>query len=147
MAVPSVEYIYKIVSSATPVPKTSSGRLPEDYILPPSNLDKESGFIHMSTAAQVSNTLKLFFHAPASTRVSVHIFKVPYKPLEEKGLVKWEDPDGRVSAEGSFPHIYDDRKFKLSHEEVESLAEIVSESGENGWEAVLTRATKNGWLV
>ena len=147
MEVTEIAYIYKILPSSTPIPTTSEGRLPKDYLLPASDLDKESGFMHMSTAAQVSNTLRLFFHAPASTKVSVYVLRVPYRPLDEKGLVRWEDPDGKVNVEGSFPHIYDDRKFKLTHEDVESLAEVVSESGEEGWEAALAKVTKNGWLV
>ena len=147
MTVPKVDYVYKIVPFSTYVPITSSGRLPEDYVLPASDLDKGSGFMHMSTAAQVSNTLKRFFRAPTPTEVSVYVLKVPYRPLDEKGLVKWEDPDGNVNVEGLFPHIYDNHEFKLSHEEVESVAELVSESGEEGWEAGLAKATKNGWLV
>ena len=103
--------------------------------------------MHMSTAAQVTDTLNLFFRAPTSTKVSVYVFRVPYKPLDEKGMLKWEDPDGTVNVRGSFPHLYDDRNFKLGHEEIDSVAEVVSESGAEGWEAALAKMTINGWLV
>ena len=46
-----------------------------------------------------------------------------------------------------FPHIYDDGKFKLSQEEVESVAEVVSESGEEHWGSALDRLSRSGWLV
>ena len=146
-----VLFIYKIVPSSAAVPTRSSGQLPEDYLLPVSDLDRKSGFMHMSTAAQISNTLKNFFPTSSSPIDSIYLLKVPYKPLKERGLVRWEDPDGKIGGprdgEGMFPHIYDDRQFKLSHEEVESVFELVSEAGEIGWEPALSRVTEKGWLV
>ncbi|KAM0116855.1 hypothetical protein ACP6JC_006544 [Aspergillus fumigatus] len=48
-------YLYKLVPSTSPV------REPLPERLPVSELDQESGFIHLSTALQVPNTLKYFF--------------------------------------------------------------------------------------
>jgi uncharacterized protein (DUF952 family) len=148
MAMAEVEYIYKIVPSSVDLPITSSRQLPKDYVLPVSDLDKNSTFIHMSTVAQIPNTLKLFFKTSSSSRDSIYILKVPYKPLEDKKLVRWEDPDGKVArikgAEGVFPHIHDGHQYKLGHNEVESVIEIVSEHGEDDWDAALSRT--NDWL-
>ena len=146
MAVPKVDFIYKIVPSSPRVPVTSSGKLPMDYLLPVSDLDEKDGFMHMSTAIQVPKTLNLFFSTSVSDKASVYLFKVPYKPLADRGMVRWEDAAGVLDVEGSFPHIYDERKFKMSHEEVESVSEVVSETSEKDWDGAVDRLTKSGWL-
>ncbi|KAI0024110.1 hypothetical protein F4780DRAFT_725837 [Xylariomycetidae sp. FL0641] len=58
MAAPSPlpSYVYKIVPEEPPTP------LPETY--PLSDLDRQDGFIHLSTATQVPKTADLFFAAP-----------------------------------------------------------------------------------
>jgi uncharacterized protein (DUF952 family) len=144
-----IEHIYKIVPSSVELPITSSRQLPKDYSLPVSDLDKSSGFIHMSTVVQIPNTLKLFFKTNSSSRDSIYLLKVPYKALEERGLMRWEDPDGKVAgekgAEGVFPHIHDNHQYKLGHNEVESVIQVVSEIGEDSWDAALSRA--NHWLT
>lgn len=149
MAATHVDYIYKIVPGSSSISTTSSGQLPSDYRLPTSDLDKRSGFLHMSTAAQVPNTLKHFFATSRQNRTSIYLFKVPYKPLEDRGTVRWESPDAKIGGlrygEGMFPHIYDDHKFNLGYDEVESVVEVVSENEEEDWEAALAKFNK--WLV
>ncbi|KAK7440062.1 hypothetical protein VKT23_017310 [Stygiomarasmius scandens] len=131
-------YIYKIVPSSSPVPSLAD--LPER--LPVSDLDQSSGFIHLSTAPQVSNTLKFFF----KDDVFVYILRLPYAPLEDKGLIKWEDPKAEVcgprGGEGMFPHLYNG--FKLGKDEIERV-EIVQRQGD-GWGEAIAKA-QNEWLV
>lgn len=145
-------YMYKIVPSTSTVPITSSGQLSKDYLLPVSELDKKDGYMHMSTAAQIPATLSRFFRTSTSAKDMIYLFKVPYLPLEEKRLVRWEDGDGKVHEPwsgdpGVFPHIYDDQNFIMSHGEVETVAEVVSEVGEESWQPALSRLTESKWLV
>lgn len=74
-------YLYKLVpSNAAP-----ADPLPEE--LPLSELDQNSGFIHLSTAVQVPGTLRHFF----ADEERVYILKIPFEPLKEK--IRWESPD------------------------------------------------------
>lgn len=88
-------YIYKIVPSAAPV----SEPLPER--LPVSQLDQDSGFVHLSMATQVANTLKFFF----KDEPLVYILRIEYERVMQD--VRWESPDGKVCGprpgEGLFP--------------------------------------------
>ena len=143
------EYIYKIVQGTPDIPTTPSGHLPQGYSLPVSDLDQKSGFIHMSTAVQIPNTLKYFFASPALSKDTVYLLRVSYQPLEHH--IRWESPDAKVcgprNGEGMFPHIYDDLKFKLTSDEVESVKEVISGSGEDGWDQGLTKLRDENWLV
>ncbi|RMZ78080.1 hypothetical protein DV737_g4044, partial [Chaetothyriales sp. CBS 132003] len=151
MATAQVDYIYKIVPAEPVVPVTDAGQLPPDYSLPVSDLDRQSGFVHMSTAAQIPNTLKFFFGPSSSSRDSVYLLRVPYQALEERKLVRWESPDAKICGprygEGMFPHIYDKLQFKLTHEEVDSVKEVVSQPGDDSWDAALSELKRSGWLV
>ena len=151
MASPNIEFIYKIVDSATNIPITPAKKLPDNYILPTSDLDEKSGFVHMSTKAQVSGTLNKFFATSTSTKDFVYLLKAPLRPLEQKGLIRWEAPDASVcgprGGEGMFAHIYDDRKFRLSHDEIESAVEVVSEVGQQDWTQALSKIAEDGWFV
>ncbi|KAJ5009143.1 hypothetical protein K4K57_009349 [Colletotrichum sp. SAR 10_99] len=83
------KYLYKIVPDAPPSP------LPEEY--PLSDLDRNDGFIHLSTAEQVLGTADRFF----SSATTLYLLKLPYASLE-KGI-QWDDlPSGG----GCFPHLY-----------------------------------------
>ena len=90
-------YIYKLVPSSAPVPNLEN--LPER--LPVSDLDKSSGFIHLSTAVQVPNTLKWFFKDDSR----MHVLRLEYDDLEKD--IRWEDPKAEVcgprAGEGMFP--------------------------------------------
>jgi len=77
MSVPT--FLYKIIPSSSPPPSP----LPD--ILPPSDLDKRSGFIHFSTAKQISGTLRLIFNDDTK----VYILKIGYEKVEKN--VKWEE--------------------------------------------------------
>ena len=77
MATPT--FIYKIVpeSSAPPTP------LPE--ALPVSDLDRNDGFIHLSTSTQLAATLGRFFGKESG----VYILKIKYPDVEKD--IRWED--------------------------------------------------------
>ncbi|KAE8373238.1 hypothetical protein BDV26DRAFT_272524 [Aspergillus bertholletiae] len=125
-------YVYKLVPSTAPVREP----LPEH--LPVSALDQQSGFIHLSTAFQVPNTLKFFF----KDEPLVYVLRIPYARVAEH--LRWENPEGTVCGprpkEGLFPHLYND--LKLGKDEVESIAIWVNE---NGWDHALSQTTP--WLV
>jgi uncharacterized protein (DUF952 family) len=88
-------YIYKII------PSTASVREPLPECLPVSDLDKTSGFIHLSMAHQVPNTLKFFF----KDEPLVYVLRIEYTTVDQD--VRWESPDGKVCGprpgEGLFP--------------------------------------------
>lgn len=88
-------YIYKIVPSAAPVSEPLPGRLPV------SQLDQDSGFVHLSMATQVPNTLKFFF----KEEPLVYILRIDYERVKQD--IRWESPDGKVCGprpgEGLFP--------------------------------------------
>lgn len=88
-------YIYKLIPSTAPVPDD----LPER--LPVSDLDQRSGFIHLSTAPQVPNTLKFFFN----DEPLVYVLRIEYERVEKD--IRWENPDATVcgprGGEGMFP--------------------------------------------
>ncbi|KAH6697022.1 hypothetical protein F5X68DRAFT_1509 [Plectosphaerella plurivora] len=86
---PLPQYLYKILPSAPPSP------LPADY--PLSDLDRNDGFIHFSTAAQVPITAGLFF----TTASNLWLLKLPYAPLAEDDM-RWE----AASPGTSYPHLY-----------------------------------------
>ncbi|EKM80175.1 hypothetical protein AGABI1DRAFT_127857 [Agaricus bisporus var. burnettii JB137-S8] len=125
------DYVYKIV------PSNSTPPSPLPHELPLSELDSQSGFIHLSTAPQIPGTLRLFF----GTDEKVYILKMPFKPLQEK--IRWESPDAKVSGpspgEGLFPHLYGG---KLGKDEVERVMTLNKGSG---WDSVLEEA--EDWLV
>jgi uncharacterized protein (DUF952 family) len=136
MATPSATtptYIYKLI------PSTSAPPDPLPTALPISPLDQSSGFIHLSTAHQIPNTLKFFF----GEHTSVYILRIPYDPLEKH--IRWEDPKAEVcgprGGEGVFPHLYNG--FKLGKEEVESVR--CWERGDGEWDEALKDA--EAWLV
>lgn len=88
-------YIYKIIPSTAPV------REPLPERLPVSDLDQSSGFIHLSTAHQVPNTIKAFF----AGEPIVYVLRIEYARVIPD--IRWESPDGKVCGprpgEGLFP--------------------------------------------
>jgi uncharacterized protein (DUF952 family) len=145
-------YLYKIIASNAPI------REPIPERLPVSELDRDSGFIHLSMAHQVPSTLNLFF----MDEPVVYILRIEYGRVIQD--IRWESPDGKVSgprpAKGLFPvsytvapspakmrflltkpkHMYND--LKLGKEEVESLAIW---QNEDGWDKALSGAEP--WLL
>lgn len=100
-------YIYKIIPSTAPVREPLPDRLPV------SELDQNSGFIHLSTASQVPNTLKLFF----SEEPLVYILRIHYADVIQD--IRWESPDGKVRSprprEGLFPVSRNPRWLRVGH--------------------------------
>lgn len=90
-------YIYKLVPSSSPPPPLAS--LPSH--LPVSALDQSSGFIHLSTALQVPETLRRFFKDESK----VYVLRIDYENVERD--IRWEDPKAEVcgprAGEGMFP--------------------------------------------
>lgn len=87
-------YVYKIVSSSTHV------REPLPERLPVSEFDNKSGFVHLSTAFQVQNTLETFFR----DELLVYILRIPYEGVAQD--IRWETPEGKRGprpGEGLFP--------------------------------------------
>ncbi|PIG81097.1 hypothetical protein AARAC_010293 [Aspergillus arachidicola] len=122
-------YVYKLVPSTAPVREP----LPEQ--LPVSALDQQSGFIHLSTAFQVPNTLKLFF----KDEPLVYVLRIPYDRVAEN--LKWENPEAPSGAFLQlYLHLYNG--LKLGKDEVESIAIWFNHSG---WDYALSQATP--WLV
>ncbi|PSN72129.1 hypothetical protein BS50DRAFT_569671 [Corynespora cassiicola Philippines] len=98
---PLPTYLYKILPSAPPSP------LPER--LPLSDLDRNDGFIHLSTSEQTASTADKFF----SDFTELWLLKIKYDVLAKgtdgdgkvneakKAEIKWEEV-GR----GAFAHYY-----------------------------------------
>lgn len=98
---PLPTYLYKILPSAPPTP------LPER--LPLSDLDRNDGYIHLSTSEQVPSTADKFF----GTYTELWLLKIKYEVLaagtdgdgkvntKNKAEIKWEEV-GR----GCFAHFY-----------------------------------------
>jgi len=127
-----MSYIYKLIPSSAPPPD------PLPTHLPLSDLDESSGFIHLSTAAQVPGTLRRFF----SSEPKVYVLRIPYDQVEKD--IRWESPD----AKGLFPHLYNNGR--LGSGEVDSVAEWENANpGSNdsaaGWDDALTKAAS--WLI
>lgn len=95
MAHESPLYLYKLFPSSSPV------REPLPERLPVSDIDEKSGFIHLSTAFQVPNTLDAFF----KNELMVYVLRIPYSNVLED--IRWESPEGTVCGprpkEGLFP--------------------------------------------
>lgn len=89
-------YLYKLI------PSTGSHLIPDPIPekLPLSDLDLESGFIHLSTASQLPGTLGRFF----ADEALVYILRLKYKDVKKD--ICWEDPQG-------------ESKFKLAKMDVD----------------------------
>ncbi|KIY52356.1 hypothetical protein FISHEDRAFT_35610 [Fistulina hepatica ATCC 64428] len=126
-------YIYKLVPHTSPPPEPP---LPE--CLPLSELDRTSGFIHLSTASQVRGTLERFF----TDDPCVYVLKIPYGAV--KADIRWENPERSVCGdrpgEGTFPHLYNGGKLGSAH--VESVAKW---ENKGGWDQALENA--QAWLT
>ncbi|KAL4074356.1 hypothetical protein V8B97DRAFT_701036 [Scleroderma yunnanense] len=126
-------YIYKLISHTSRTP-TSVDNLPER--LPVSDIDERSGFIHLSTAVQIPNTLKFFFRDDPE----VYLLRISYDQVEKN--IRWEDPKAEVcgprGGEGMFPHLYNG--LKLGRDEVQNVTVLSRRTGDNvaeGWDVAL----------
>ncbi|KAK6841788.1 hypothetical protein PG987_002648 [Apiospora arundinis] len=93
---PLPKYVYKIIPTAPPSP------IPETY--PPSDLDKQDGFIHLSNAEQVF--------------ASLWVLKLRFSPQFSENT-RWEGPmDGCAHLYGEFgaADVEDAREFTRTKE-------------------------------
>lgn len=113
---PPPTYLYKILPSAPPSP------IPER--LPLSDLDRNDGYIHLSTSEQVPGTADKYF----SDHEELNLLRIKYETLktgtdgdgtEGKGELKWEEV-GR----GCFAHLY---AADLGKGNVESVLKVKKE--------------------
>lgn len=87
-------YLYKILDEAPPQP------LPET--LPATELDKNDGFIHLSTAEQTAITAKLFF----SNHTKLWILRLDPQALD--GRIEYStDPNAGI--DNGCAHVHDSR--------------------------------------
>ncbi|GJJ08167.1 hypothetical protein Clacol_002375 [Clathrus columnatus] len=130
-------YIYKIVDGSVTIPLDVSS-LPD--ALEVSDLDKNSGFIHLSTVPQVKGTLKHFF----GTHERVYLLRIPFEPVESN--IKWEDPKAEVcgnrDGEGMFPHLYNG--LRLGKNEIDAIRVFTKEK-DSSWDKALDDA--QDWLI
>ena len=96
-----IKYIYKILSLSEWNEATTTNRIITE-------LDKKDGFIHLSTAKQLSATLALYF----SNDQEVMLLRILSKPLKDNLI--YEAPDSQKRS-GQFPHYYG--KLKKNHVE------------------------------
>ncbi|KAI5478060.1 hypothetical protein MNV49_005523 [Pseudohyphozyma bogoriensis] len=113
---------------AFPVPIPAS----HEFFLSP--LDAKDGFLHLSTADQLSGTLGRFFvDVPAVT-----LLRLEYAKVAGFKVVKWE----QAGSGGVYPHLY----ASLEGENVDSFKELFKSEGET-WEQVVDGAVKEKWIV
>jgi len=116
----TLRYLFKIV---TDEPDSTNPKIEI------SELDKQSGFIHLSTGTQIPQTCNLFF----STTDTLHIIKFCYEPIQHK--TKWERAPDRNEL---FPHVYGE----LWTAEVDSVRTFHKRSG--AWTDILGQ---EAWLL
>jgi uncharacterized protein (DUF952 family) len=107
------KYVFKIVTTE-PDPNSQKFELSE--------LDKQSGFIHLSTGQQIPHTCDRFF-ASIST---LYIFRFPRDKLQAN--LKWE---ATRDGDELFPHLYGD----LLNEDMDSARVFIKRG--NSWMDVL----------
>ncbi|CCG84800.1 protein of unknown function [Taphrina deformans PYCC 5710] len=95
-------------------------------ILPISDLDKNDGFIHLSTREQVPGTVGRFFKQDTQ----ITLLKIRTSDIAAK--TRWEES----KSHGVFPHIYGDL---LGSDILESKTYRIEDPG--NWEALLSADT------
>lgn len=121
-------FIYKIVDGSTEIPLDVS-LLPD--VLEVSDLDKTSGYIHLSTSSQIPGTLERFF----GTFERIILLRVSFPIVENN--IKWEEAAGQL-----FPHLYNG--LRLGKSQVESVRVLEKEKS-SSWEKSLDDA--KDWLI
>ncbi|KAG0265101.1 hypothetical protein DFQ27_000819 [Actinomortierella ambigua] len=108
-------FVYKLISPASAFNK-------DDTVLPLSELDRNDGFYHLSTAAQVPDTANRYF--PGSKFPELLVLKIRYRGIQP--LVRWDPvPPNRV-----FPHVYGD----LLQEHIDSKIKLSWDPVANSWD-------------
>ncbi|KAL1846244.1 hypothetical protein Daus18300_014318 [Diaporthe australafricana] len=122
-------YVYKIVDTEPPFP------IPD--VFPPSELDKQDGFIHLSAPWQLPVTADLFF----GNHTTLWVLKVRLASIE--GAMRWESP---VNASEGYPHLYGN----LGRADVESVERFKRTADERGvfqrrWKDVFSDSRWRAW--
>lgn len=121
---PLPTYLYKILPGAPPSPLSER--------LPLSDLDRNDGYLHLSTSRQVPGTAEKFFASYAE----LYLLRIKYDVLaagidgdgsKGKGEIKWEEVKGR---QDWFAHYYG---ADLGSGNVDGVMKV--ERG-SGWEAL-----------
>ncbi|KAH6845152.1 hypothetical protein B0I37DRAFT_379311 [Chaetomium sp. MPI-CAGE-AT-0009] len=119
---PLPEFVYKIVPSAPPNP------IPEQY--PLSDLDRQDGFVHLSTSWQIPITSDLFF----KDSPSFYLLKLRLANFDASS-VKWDEVDGTNGC----PHLYGN----FGTQDVVAVREFRRGEGQS-WKDVFE--AEGGWL-
>lgn len=132
----SLNFVYKIFPSSVAIPLRLN-ELPDR--LPVSDIDQTSGFVHLSTSAQILNTLRWFFKDDEF----VYVLQIDYHKFEPQ--IRWEDPKAEVcgsrGGEGMFPHLYNGPGLgKGEVKRVEILRKV-----DGTWDRAIEAATQS-WL-
>ncbi|KAF4988957.1 hypothetical protein FGRMN_9430 [Fusarium graminum] len=109
------KYIYKIIPLAPEDP------IPDEH--PLSDLDRNDGFVHLSTSTQVPKTADLFFTSASS------LWVIKLELAQFSSALKWED---------GFPHLYGN----FGGKNVDSVEKFVR-PGNQTWGQVMA---KSQWL-
>lgn len=115
----SPKYVFKIV---TALPDSNSAKVE------PTELDRRSGFVHLSTGQQIPHTCNRFF----SSVETLYILKFSYDKIKKN--MKWEPAPNSGEL---FPHLYSD----LLTSDMDSKRNFQKEQG--SWLDVLGR---DSWL-
>jgi uncharacterized protein (DUF952 family) len=115
----SSKYVFKIVTALPDLNSTKLGL---------TELDQQSGFIHLSTGPQIAYTCNRYF----SSVETLFVLKFPYEKIKKS--MKWEPAPGSSEL---FPHLYSD----LLIADMDSTREFQKEQG--SWVDVLGR---DSWL-
>ncbi|KAI9058190.1 hypothetical protein FKP32DRAFT_1582397 [Trametes sanguinea] len=128
---PLPSYVYKILPSPPPSPLPAA--------LPLSDLDRQDGFIHLSTAAQVPATASLFF----ASATALSLLKVDTRKTRESGgTYKW------VEGMPGCPHLYAGKEGEwvaLGSGNVVDWKEVRRAEGQS-WEEAF-KGLNSAWLV
>jgi len=90
-------FVYKILSA-------EDWRVAETLGYSKTALDEGDGYVHLSTRAQVAETLSLHYHGQADVRL------LEYVAEEMSGPVRWEESRGGQL----FPHLYSNLHIKAA---------------------------------
>ncbi|KAM7216282.1 Protein of unknown function (DUF952) domain containing protein, partial [Rhypophila decipiens] len=122
---PLPEFVYKITPDAPPAP------IPEAY--PLSDLDRQDGFIHLSTAWQIPITADLFFN----TTPKFYILKLRLSNFDQQ-KVKWDEAEGTNGC----PHLYGN----FGGNDVVDVRVFEKRTAEQKWSEVLKEKDEAAWL-
>lgn len=134
------KHVYKILPNTSPYQGTPIP-IPSSHEFPRTELDLKDGFVHLSTKAQLHNTLARFYSADAV----VQLLKVDYGRMSAFKKVQWD-----LAGNGEYyPHLYG----TLTGEEVVDLKLVANppksgeEKDEDGWAEGVKLLEEQGWLL